>query len=357
MFSILYVSHEASLTGAPNCLYALIKRINRKKYHPIFFSPCQGPLIKKLKDIGVETVIFKKNITLNLRRLIRGKSIDLVHVNTIVSTYGAFAGKLARKKVLWHIHEDISKRLWNRFLKQLIRVLSDRIVVVSDGINRSFGNKNKVTTIHNGIDIKEFVKDVKGDTIKQEFDLNENFPIIGVIGSIAPAKGHKYFLKALVEVEKKYPKVATLIVGESPPVFRRWRGRMEELVEKLGLRERVIFTGLREDISQIMAALDVFVLPSIYEAFGLVLLEAMAFKKPIIASNVGGIPEIVEHGVTGLLVPPGDSESLAKAIIEITQHPKEAVKMGERGRERVERYFSLDVYVQKIEKVYEELLS
>ena len=338
-------------------MYALIKRINRKKYHPIFFSPCQGPLIKKLRDIGVETVIFKKNIILNLKRLIREKSINLVHVNTIVSTYGAFAGKLAGTKVLWHIHEDISKGLWNQFLKQLIRVLSDKIVVVSDKIHRSFGNKNKVTTIHNGIDLKEFVKDVKGDTIKQEFDLNENFPIIGVIGSISPAKGHKYFLKALVEVEKKYPRVVTLIVGESSLVFRRWRGRMEKFVKKLGLRERVIFTGLREDISQIMAALDVFVLPSINEAFGLVLLEAMAFKKPIIASNVGGIPEIVKHGITGLLVPPGDPESLAKAIIEITQHPKEAVKMGERGRERVERYFSLDAYVQKIEKVYEEILS
>ena len=357
MFNILYVSHEASLTGAPKCLYALIKRINQKKYHPIFFSPYQGPLIKKLRDIGVETIVFKKNITLNLKRLIREKSIDLVHVNTIVSTYGAFAGKLARKKVLWHIHEDISKGLWNRFLRQLIRVLSDRIVVVSDRIHRSFGNKNKVTTIHNGIDIKEFVKDMEGDTIKQEFDLNKNFPIIGVIGSISPAKGHKYFLKALVEVERKYPKVATLIVGESPPVFRRWRGRMEELVKRIGLKERVIFTGLREDISQIMAALDIFVLPSVYEAFGLVLLEAMAFKKPIIASNVGGIPEIVEDGITGLLVPPGDPESLAKAIIEITQHPKEAMKLGERGRERVKRYFSLDVYVQKIEKVYKEILS
>ncbi|PIU68061.1 MAG: glycosyltransferase family 1 protein, partial [Armatimonadetes bacterium CG07_land_8_20_14_0_80_40_9] len=143
-----------------------------------------------------------------------------------------------------------------------------------------------------------------------------------------------------------------LIVGDGP-----LREELKEQSKDLGIEDEVTFTGSRQDIPEIMAALDIFVLTSIKEHFGRVVIEAMACGKPVIATNSGAVPEIVEDKVTGILVPPEDSEKLAEAIIELLEDKEKAKEMGIAGRKRVEELFSIEKHTRQIEEVYLSLLS
>jgi glycosyltransferase involved in cell wall biosynthesis len=170
-------------------------------------------------------------------------------------------------------------------------------------------------------------------------------------------KGYEELLDAMGEVAREGFDVKLAIVGEAiyqnSGVYKR---KILMKANSAGLKDKIIFTGFRENIPEILASFDIFVLPSRSEGFGRVNLEAMAMGKPVVSTNVGGIPEVVLDGVTGILVPPGNSKSLSHAIMRLLNDPRLRASMGRKGRKRVEQHFTLHAHVQRIEEIYGETL-
>jgi glycosyltransferase involved in cell wall biosynthesis len=175
-----------------------------------------------------------------------------------------------------------------------------------------------------------------------------------VVARLAPQKGHRVLFDALPAVRDAVPDVHARLIGHEE---LSTTAELRAYAVERGVADLVAFEGFRADIAQVMADLDVFVLPSLWEGFGLVLLEAMAAGRPVVASAVGPIPEIVVDGVTGLLVPPGDSTALAAAIVRLLRDPELASALGKAGRVRVERELRIDTMVERTEALYGELLA
>jgi glycosyltransferase involved in cell wall biosynthesis len=176
--------------------------------------------------------------------------------------------------------------------------------------------------------------------------------VCGMIAILGTEKDHSTLIKAMPKIIPQYPNTSLLLIGDGPK-----RAELQDLVHKLGIADKVIFTGNRRDIPQLLATLDVVVLSSFYEGTSITLLEAMAAAKPVVASRVGGNPEVVEDGVTGFLVPPADPDALAFRLSQLLGDEDLRQKMGQAGRQRVEEQFSLSQMVANYERLYNQVLN
>ena len=190
-----------------------------------------------------------------------------------------------------------------------------------------------------------------GEKMKQELGIDNSDRIIGCVGTLRSVKGHKYLIQAIPLILDKFPHTRLVLVGDGP-----LRSELERLAEKLKVRERIMFLGYRPDVSELMNIFDIFILPSLSEGLSNVLLEAMAASKPVIATNVGGNPEVVEDGRTGLLVPPKDPKKIAEAVNELLDNKNKRLEMGKAGLERVKEKFSISKTVREYKEVYLEVL-
>jgi glycosyltransferase involved in cell wall biosynthesis len=214
--------------------------------------------------------------------------------------------------------------------------------------------QDKIIKIYSGIDLNQFCpanEDVK-NKIRQKWKLNRNDPVIGIVSKLWEGKGHTVLLEAFRALKKRITNARLVIVGEGYLYDDLLR-----MVKLNGLRDSVLFTGFQMDVSEILATFDVAVLPSFFEGMGRVLLEAMAMEKPVVASRVGGIPDLVKDGVNGVLVTPGNVQELAGAIEKIVTDKGLAQKMGREGRKRIKEQFSSEVMARSIERVYHELTT
>jgi phosphatidylinositol alpha-1,6-mannosyltransferase len=223
-------------------------------------------------------------------------------------------------------------------------------VAIEEGINRK-----KIEVVYNGVDTEKFNPKISGDEFRKELEIDKNTNLAGMIGRIVPWKGCDDFIKAAAKVVEAIPHSKFLIVGESPD--GNYIRQLKKLSEKLNINKNIIFTGFRNDIPQILAVLDLLVLPSWEEPFSRVVLEAMAIEKPVIATNTGGTPEQILHGINGLLVPAKDPHALAQAIITVMQDKMKAQEMGTAGRKMIEEGFNIKEHTQKMEALYESLLK
>jgi len=297
---------------------------------------------------------------IKLFKLIKSARIDLIHSNagaTNITTYSMLVARMMRLPFIWHVRVIDSAGLVDRILMPL----TTKVIVISDAVGKRFNwfkrKSDKVITVYNGVDLEEFNVGVKGNKIREEFALDPGISLVGIVGRLDPWKGHEYFLEAAAQVMKEIPEAKFLIVGEDIDQNKKQEIKLRNLAEKLRLTNNIIFTGQRNDIPEIMSSLDIFVLSSLKEHFGRVIIEAMGCGKPVIATNAGGVPEIVKDGYTGILVPPGNSDVLARAIIDLSKDKKKVELMGERGRKTAEKLFSIEANVKKIEQVYESLLK
>jgi glycosyltransferase involved in cell wall biosynthesis len=221
-----------------------------------------------------------------------------------------------------------------------------------------FPNNERSETVYNGIDLTRFDLMQAGEGIRSEFGRGEETRLLGTIGHFASLKGYEELMAAAKGLVGRGYDIKVVLVGDD--IYRHSRSYKEKLlslVGSAGLRDRVIFTGFREDIPELLASFDIFVLPSRSEGFGRVNLEAMAMARPVISTNIGGIPEVVLDGITGILVPPGDSEALSRAITVLLDDPHLRDCMGRAGRRRVEKHFSLQTHVRRIQEIYDRILG
>ena len=364
---ILYLNHVSKMGGAEENLFSLIKSLDKKKYTPILICQEDGELPQKLRKIGVEVKYLKMRgwrkakyflanfiTVIKLLIFIKRNNIRLVHVNPYrLAPYGALAARWAKIPSVLSIHDFVDESKIKRFLIDR----TNKIIVVSDSIKKVFSSRNdKVRIIHNGVDFSIFDKMIKGESIKKEFAVANGTYLVGIVGQITPWKGHQDFLAAAVEVLKKKPFVKFLIVGDA--LFNKELSieKLREISRQYKINSQVIFTGLRKDIPQLIAALDILVLPSRQEPFGRVILEAMAMGKPVIATDCGGPAEIITSGQTGMLIPVKRPDLLAEAIIRLLSNRLERERLSQAGYQLVKNKFDLQKQVNKVTDLYEQVL-
>lgn len=230
---------------------------------------------------------------------------------------------------------------------------------VSSTVVRTGSRPERVHTILNGIDPTRWDPGIDGRAIRREFGIPEHAPLLASVSRLFSGKGQRDLLKALCRVRESVPEVRLLVVGADAVDVHggSFTAELKVLASELGLGDRVVFTGERRDIPQIMAACDVYSMPSWEEPFGLVFLEAMAMKKPVVALSDGGTPEVVEHGRSGLLAAHGDIEAFAAHVVALLQDPALRARMGEYGRKRVLEYFNAGRMARDVGAAYEAILA
>ncbi|MCQ9205357.1 MAG: glycosyltransferase family 4 protein [Omnitrophica bacterium] len=372
--NILYIANKGYFKGGGQVsLWNLVRRINPDKFIPHFICPSQGAFFDTLTrdQISVDIISYPHFKTLNMFAVLKAislikqiaieKKIDLIHANgPRMNLLSGLVAKICKMPVVWHERTLVEKGMWDS--DRFFSFLADKIICNSDAIRERFLKNGKihkkVITIINGVDTTLFNPHVDGSSVRREFNIRDNEIVIGMAGRIEPSKGQLCFLKAARDLASKYNNLKFLIAGgifsECPINYKR---ELEEFITKHNLEKKVIFAGVRNDMPQILAAMNIMVLAADAEACGRVLFEAMACAKPIVATNTGGTPEIVIDKETGLLVPPKNSKALVKAIIALLDDKDLAKQMGVKGRERVEKYFTIQEHVRKTEAVYEEILN
>jgi glycosyltransferase involved in cell wall biosynthesis len=305
-----------------------------------------------------------------LRRQLQARPADVMHTHLFAAnTVGRGAAWLEGMPVVSTYHDadyEPVVRLGNPGLtplKQALLRMVDRIsarlskghaLAVSDYVARSVRERlgyppERVTTLPNGVDTTLFCPDpLHRSETRQSLGISDDEFLVLCVGRMTPQKGQATLLQALSRLRPNRNR--TLMVGDGPH-----RSALEQLCRDLGLSESVSFVGTRADVPDLLRAADVLVLPSLHEGFGLVVAEALASGTPVIASNVGPLPEIVSNGNTGLLVEPGDPQSLANGLMELLTQPERRRAMGGRGREEVLRRFGLPLMLERLEEVYKRL--
>lgn len=371
----ILILHEASeISGAENSLIGLAGNIDRSKFNPILVLPKAGPFFVELKKSGIEVyvntfprirrVLGVLKAVKSLRRIVKEKDIRLIHSNSIrTHVYGAVIAKLFGIPVIWHQRNLISKEIIDP--DRLLSFLPDKIICNSFAVAKRFLKRghlpDKVKVIYNGVDVQKFNPGVNPDSVRQEFGIKTDEVVVGIVSRFHPIKGYKDFFNAakiMLRDIRQATNLRFLVAGGA--VFQEdkyMEKSLKDMVINLGLEKRIIFAGVRKDMPEVYAAIDIFVFTSRLEACARVILEAMASAKPIVAVNAGGTPELIEDGISGFLVKPSSPQSIAEKAIFLLNNNTAAKKIGEEARRRVEEKFSVKKNSEEIQRVYSGLIE
>jgi glycosyltransferase involved in cell wall biosynthesis len=298
---------------------------------------------------------------------IKGHRFDIVHTHTSkAGIIGRLAAKFAGVPVIVHTPHGHIFHSYFRPLKTWLLLLvekicasmCDKIITLTDKckaehINLRIAWPEKFVTIHSGIRLERFLsRSFEADRIRAELNIPAGRKIAGTVARLEPVKGIEYLIDSMKDVLSAMSDVHFLIVGDGSQ-----RKYLQRKARELGIEENVTFTGIREDVPRLISIMDLFVLPSLNEGMGRVLVEAGMMAKPVVATNVSGIPELIDHTQTGLLVEPANAKQLAEGIVELLTNPQKARYMGENAKLRMRDNYSADKMVDKIERLYNELLT
>ena len=303
---------------------------------------------------------------LTIRHLIRANDIAIVHVDGISNFVPALAARLTRTPVVWH-YNDYPACPVRGVLLRLVRALAATVIVQGEKLKElrtAFDPKlyAKAVVLPGGIDLRQFDPSRYDGPARAELrkglGVPMDSPLVGMIGNMNRFKGHACFIRAAQRIRGQVPNARFLIVGRKLNTDPDYWDQMLQLSADCGLQEDLVFTGFREDIAGLLSALDVFVLPSTLESCPNVVLEAMAMRVPVVATDVGAVSEQLAGGQAGFLVPSGDEEALAGAVLKCLQMPRDQIeKMVAAARERVEKMFSLRETAARQSRLYEQLLA
>ncbi len=354
-------THESAMTEVETQLVNKQLATTKKQGIEVVDVPALVRRISPFNDIKSFVSIF---------RILRKSKPDIVHTHTSkAGVLGRLAAWMARVPIIIHtphghvFYGHFGRSLSKIFLqmeKLLGRITHHQIALTpeerNDYLSLRVTKPSNTTVIHSGVDLHRFSKGEKQLTRKRkELGIPPHSLVIGYVGWLIPIKGVTYLVSAMADVAEKYPKSLLVLVGKGDDKGEE-EIKLKEQVERAGLEDKVRFLGWRPDVDEIMGCFDIFVLPSLNEGMGRVLVEAMAAGLPIVASRVGGIPDLVKDGKNGLLVPPADAPALAKAIFDLLADKKTRNRMGKAGTKMC-RPYSAEAMVEQIDDLYRELLK
>ena len=366
---ICYLINALHVGGAERALSKTVARLDKSRYETIVCCLWMGGAVTdEIEKAGAKVINLDAKhkldfgIPFKLYRLLKEHKPDILHSFLFhANMFGRIVGRLAGVPVIISSERTMGMEGKHRLLlNRLTASLADKIVTVSEAV-REFAiakigiTPDKLVTIYNGVDLSEFSRNPNREGIEEarrELGIAPSHVVVGTVGHLEEEKGCEYLLQAAARVSTQDGNVTFLLVGDGSQ-----RAKLENLAEDLSISSNVIFMGYRNDIPRILSVMDIFVLPSLYEGLPNALLEAMAACRPVVATQVGGIPEVVADGETGILVPRRDPGALAGAICVLLEDRDRAREMGMRGRNQVERLFSVETMVAKTEALYEELIG
>jgi glycosyltransferase involved in cell wall biosynthesis len=368
--------------GAQVHVQSLVERLDRDRFDVEVITLSDGPAVRRIRATGATVHVIEDpddGVALDaLVDLLQDRPPDILHNHMyraeVLGTRAALAlGELGlpRPYVVGTVHSSRIRSEEDRALVRRLTPSMDRLIAVSRAIVAKLVAEGRtaapVELIYNGVDLDRYDHTEACCTLPEEYGFPEGTPLVGIVARLEPEKGHATLIEAWPIVLQQVPEARLLIIGEGSQ-----RATLEAQADALGLLgcgcspehcvgtrrarpdAKILFTGLRDDVPAVTAALDVAVLASYREAQGLALLEAMALRRPVVATKVGGVPEMIDDGRTGLLVAPRDPQALATAIVRVlTDHPL-ADTIARAGHDFVQAHFSIEHMIDAVSAIYEE---
>jgi glycosyltransferase involved in cell wall biosynthesis len=358
--------------GTQQFLLELLKRIDRTRFDPVVMSTLRtGELLSDIESLGIDvhefgtgrTLVSPATISGLLRavRFLRRERVDVLNCMLgLITLMGPFVGRLAGVPVVLNNQRNLSYWLHGRFREAVYRFVNRRLVdavlVNSAAAERELLERfgvpaSKVESVGTGVDLRRIADARVGEELTRELQIAGR-TVVGIVAKLSPVKGHEHFLRAAAGIAKAHDDVAFLVVGDGPR-----RQMLTEMAKELEIEDAVVFAGARDDVPSLLKLMDVFVLSSLSEGSPNAVLEAMAAGLPVIATDVGGLPDIVIDGESGILVPPGDWEALEKAITELLADPERAAAMGRMGLANAADKHDIEKVVRRVEGIMDRLLD
>jgi len=360
--------------GVENTIMELSKELSRiSPYLPIIgvFKNAQNPHIElaelaRLHNLDAKVFECRGPLDLkaafSIREFIKRNGVKIVHSHGCKANFYALLSTrfinnnlaLSATCYPWNditysfkgkLYSYLDKSWLNRFDRIITDSDETRLEILRRGLPRT-----KVLTIDNGIDVSRFENIIDTSEVQKTFGIKTQQEIIGTIGRLSEEKGHFLFIEMARELLEDFPNLSFLIVGDGP-----LKEKLQKKVSELGLQEHILFTGIRSDIPEILSVIDIFVLPSLSEGLPMVLLEAMAAKKPVVATNVGAVPRVITHNETGIIVRP-DVRDLKDGVIVLLKDKTKAKRLGWKAYCKIKEQFSSTRMAQKYIEVYEQVL-
>ena len=363
--NILFFNDCLGVGGGETWVVEAAEKLRRRGHKTYIGCPTGAWLQRQAEKfrIGSFTYLFEENFVPHLiwsvREFVQEEEIDVIFCTLL--------GRRNEAKILTHALREAGRGIlilkmglpvwYGLTAEHLGYGMEDcvkKITVLSHVIKASILEKmpsiceDRIYVCYDGVDLSAYDSDKYSKTdsakIKGKYGIDVNNTVLATVARLVPNKGHQYLLRAAVQVVKEYPNVTFIIAGEGSE-----RKGLEKMARSLGINKHIVFTGFVDDIARLLSAVDFLVHPTLEEGLGIVLMEAMAMSKPVVATDVGGIPELVFHRETGLMVPPMDSERLTAATLELLKDKNLMDAMGAAGRGRVEAHFNRDVQVEILE--------
>ncbi len=376
---VIRIITRLNIGGPAIHVVLLTERLN-EKFKSVLVSgveaPYEGNMLELMKEkkvkpilipqLGREINFLRDFITFfKLYHLIKKEKPQIVHTHTAkAGVLGRLAAKLAGVPIILHtFHGHVFHSYFNPFktkvfilIEKFLSCFTDKVVTVSKGIKKELVSFNiapakKIAVIPLGFELEKFLKSGE-DQFRDELNISPQVPFIGIIGRLTPVKNHKLFFDAARKVLESFPKAQFVVVGDG-----ELREELIEYVKSLGIEENVIFTGWRSDLPQIYSSLDIVVVSSLNEGTPVSIIEAMASSKPVVATRVGGVPDVVVHQETGILVNSLDIDGMAKAINFLLDNPEVRKEMGKKGRQIALEKYDIKKLISNIKKLYQSLLD
>jgi glycosyltransferase involved in cell wall biosynthesis len=385
MKTILFVHQSAEMYGSDKVLLSLVRGMDKDAFQPVVMLPAEGPLLDALRESNITTLVLPlvkiQRSTLSLRgilripgeiarslkamdRSLRNIHVDIVHSNTLAVLSGALWAKMKGLPHVWHVHEMIVHPIIvRRIFSFLVRALSSRVICISDAVRQLLVDSEpslhkRCTVVWNGVE-RQFSPDAEcAARIRLEAGVINGSLAVVLVGRINRWKGHLLLVETAEILWKRgFRNIFYICAGSAPAGQEHFKSELAARIADSLVRERIILMDYRQDVWPLWDASDIAVVPSIEpEPFGLVALEAMISGKPVVAAAHGGLPEIVEDSVTGILFEPNNPNKFADAIADLAVNEGKRILMGEKGYERVRDIFNAQRYIGAVESLYREIL-
>jgi sugar transferase (PEP-CTERM/EpsH1 system associated) len=366
---ILHLITRLPVGGAEKVLVDVVRRLDPERYESLVCCiQAKGELAAELEKSGVRVVCldrmrskrFDWGAVRDLARLLRAERIALLHSHLYhANLYGRIAAFLAGVPAIATVHNVYARRKFHRkLLNRLLSRASARVIAVSEEIREDLVKHDgidpkKVSVVHNGIDVRRVDTVLTREQARARLGVLDDELLIGCVGRLEEQKGHRFLLEACATL-KNDPgnRLRLLVVGDG-----RLRQDLEHRAAALGVGASVSFLGTRHDVPEILRALDIYVMPSLWEGLSIAMLEAMAAALPIVISDVSGTAQALGDNEHGVLVPPGDAAALAEALRSLAREPGRRRALAMSARQRVQERFSIDAMMSQLASIYDDALA
>jgi glycosyltransferase involved in cell wall biosynthesis len=342
------------LGGAEDYFLRLVRSLREAGHRVIVVTKGNTPLRAEIERLDVELHAWHTRgkfdpVTLwKLCRLIRRERVDIINTHlTTASWMGSIAGRLTRVPVVAHVHAADSKTFFQH---------ANYLVAIAQGVKDHLTAQGvapeRIPLLYYGIDLERYSNPLPTAEAKERLGLPPDARTIGVVGHLSERKGHRFLLEALHQAEPRTGPVHALFAGEGV-----LEATLREQAQALGMADRVHFLGFRRDVVNVVSAFDVFVLPSLKEGLSIAVMEAMALRRPVIATAIAGLPEVVRDGETGLLVPAANAEALAEALARTLCDKSLAEALARNGRTFLERHFDQRLRLREVDETFQRIVA